>query len=73
MIATEAEHKSCLATLYFEDSVEALQTFETEQKTLFLTGKSENLSFGARFINSAEFTYTLYEKDNESTISAGIY
>ena len=37
IIATEAGHESCLATLYFKDSVEALQTCETEQIVLLST------------------------------------
>ena len=46
MIATETGHNSCLATLYFKDSVAALQVCETEQIVLPATEKAENLGFG---------------------------
>ena len=71
MIATEAGHESCLANLYFKDSVEALQTCETEQ-ILPSTEKAENLGYGAWLITSASTACTLYESDTESTTSSGI-
>ena len=66
MIATEAGHESCLATLYFKDIVEALQTCETEQIILPSTEKAENLGYDAWLITSATTAYTLYESDAES-------
>ena len=61
LIATEAGHESCLATPYFKDSVEALQTCETEQIILPSTEKAENLGYGAWLITSVTTAYTLYE------------
>ena len=46
MIATETGHGSCLATLFFKGSVEALQICDTEQIALPATEKAENLRFG---------------------------
>ena len=43
MIATETGHDSCLATLYFKDSVAALQVCETEQIVLPATEKIRKL------------------------------
>ena len=71
MIATEAGHESCLATLYFKDSVEALQTCETEQIILPSTEKAENLGCGPWLITSATTAYTLYESGTESATSSG--
>ena len=71
-IATESSHESRLATLYFTDSVEALQICETEQIILPSTEKAENLGYGAWLITSATTAYTLYESDTDSTTSAGI-
>ena len=72
MIATETGHDSCLATLYFKDSVAALQVCETEQIVLPATEKAENLGFGVWLITSATTAYTLFESDTESTTSSGI-
>ena len=72
MIATETGHDSCLATLYFKDSVAALQVCETEQTVLPATEKAENLGFGVWLITSATTAYTLFESDTESTTSSGI-
>ena len=41
MIATESGHESCLAALYFKESVEALEICETEQIILPSTEKAE--------------------------------
>ena len=41
LIATETGHDSCLATLYFKDSVAALQVCETEQIVLPATEKQK--------------------------------
>ena len=71
MIAIDAGHGSCLATLYCKDSVEALQTCETEQITLPSTEKAENLGYGAWLIISATTAHTLYESDTESTTFSG--
>ena len=46
MIATETGHGSCLATLFFRGSVDALQICDTEQIALPATEKAENLGFG---------------------------
>ena len=43
MIATETSHDSCLAMLYFKDSVAALQVCETEQIVLPANRKSRKL------------------------------
>ena len=43
MVATETGHDSCLATLYFENSVAALQVCETEQIVVPALEKAENL------------------------------
>ena len=43
MIATETGHDSCLATLYFKDSVAALEVCETEQIVLPATEKNRKL------------------------------
>ena len=72
MIATETGHYSCLATLYFEDSVAALQVCEIEQIVLPATEKAENLGYGVWLITSATTAYTLFESDTESTTSSGI-
>ena len=72
MIATETGHDSCLATLYFKDSVAALQVCETEQIVLPATEKAENLGYGVWLITSATTAYTLFESDTESTTSSGI-
>ena len=59
MIATETGHDSCLATLYFKDSVAALQVCETEQIVLPATEKkTENLGYGVWLITSATTAYT---------------
>ena len=68
MIATEAGHESCLATLYFKDSVEALQNCETEQ-LLLSTEKTENLGYGAWLVTSVITAHTLFECDMEFTTS----
>ena len=70
MIATETCHDSCLATLYFKDSVAALQVCETEQIVLPATEKAENFGFGVWLITSATTAYTLFESDTESTTSS---
>ena len=72
MIATETSHDSCLASLYFKDSVEALTVCETEQIVLSATEKAENLGYGVWLITSATTAYTLFESDTESTSSSGI-
>ena len=72
MIATEAGHESFLATLYFKESVEALQTCDTAQIISPSTEKAENLGYGAWLVPSATTAYTLYESDTESTTSSGI-
>ena len=71
MIATEASHDSCLATLCFKDSVAELQVCETEQIVLPATEKAENLGYGVWLITSATTAYTLFESDTESTTSSG--
>ena len=53
MIATEAGHESCQASLYFKDSVDALQSCKTEQILLPSTETVENLSYGAWLFTSA--------------------
>ena len=65
-------HDSCLATLYFKDSVGALQVWETEQIVLLATEKAENLRYGVWLITSAITAYTLFESDTESITSSGI-
>ena len=72
MIATETGHGSCLATLFFKGSVEALQICETEQILLPAAEKAENLGFGVWLITSATTAYTLIETDTSSTTSSGI-
>ena len=72
MIATETGHGSCLATLFFKGSVEALQICDTEQIALPATKKAENLGFGVWLITSATTAYTLFESDTASTSSSGI-
>ena len=72
MIATETGHDSCLATLYFKDSVAALQVCETEQIVLAPAEKAENLGYGVWLITSATTAYALFESDTESTTSSGI-
>ena len=72
MIATEAGHDSCLATLYFKDSVAALQVCETEQIVLPATEKAKNLGYGVWLKTSATTAYTVLESDTESTTSSGI-
>ena len=53
MIATETGYDSCLATMYFKDSVAALQVCETEQIVLPATEKAGNLGYGVWLITSA--------------------
>ena len=72
MIATERGHDSCLATLYFKDSVAALQVCEAEQIVLPAMEKAETLGYGVWLITSATTAYTLFESDTESTTSSGI-
>ena len=72
MIATETGHGSCLATLFFKGSVEALQICDTEQIALPATEKADNLGFGVWLITSATTAYTLFESDTASTTSSGI-
>lgn len=72
MIATETGHGSCLATLFFKGSVEALQICDTEQIFLPATEKAENLGFGVWLITSATTAYTLFESDTATTTSSGI-
>ena len=72
MIATETDHDSCLATLYFKDSVAALQVCETEQIGLSATEKAEAVGYGVWLITSATTAYTLFESDIESATSSGI-
>ena len=72
MIATETEHGSCSATLFFKGSVEALQICDTEQIALPATEKAENLGFGVWLITSATTAYTLFESETASTTSSGI-
>ena len=72
MIATETGHGSCLATLFFKGSVEALQICDTEQIALPATEKAENLGCGVWLITSAITTYTMFESDTASTTSSGI-
>ena len=72
MVATERGHGSCLATLSFKGSVEALQTGDTDQIALPATEKAENLGFGVWLITSATTAYTLFESDTASTTSSGI-
>ena len=71
MIATEARNESWLTTLYFNETVEALQNCKTEQTILPSTEKAENWSSGAWVINSATTAYTLRESDTKSTTSSG--
>ena len=66
MIATETGLDSCLATLYFKDSVAALHVF------FAATEKAENLRYGVRLITSATTAYTSSDSDTESTTSSGI-
>ena len=72
MIATATGHKSCLATLFFKGSVQALQICDTEQIALPATEKAENLGFGVWLITSATTAYTLFASDTASTTSSGI-
>ena len=72
MIATETGHGSCLATLFFKGSVEALQISDTEHNALPATEKAENLGFQFWLITSATTAYTLFESDTASTTSSGI-
>ena len=72
MIATETGHDSCLAMLYFKDSVAALQVCKAEQIVLPATEKAENLVFGVWLLTSATTAYTLFESDTESTTSSGV-
>ena len=73
MTATETGHDSCLATLYFKDSVAALQFCESEQIVLPATEKAKNLGYGVWLITSATTAYNLFESDTESTLSSGIF
>ena len=72
MIATGTGHGSCLATIFFKGSVEALQICNTEQIALPATEKAENLGFGVWLLTSAITAYTLFESDTASTTSSGI-
>ena len=72
MSATETGHGSCLATLFFKGSVEALQICDTEQIALPATKTAENLGFGVWLKTSATTAYTLFESDTASTTSSGI-
>ena len=72
MIATETGHDSCLATLYFKDSVAALQVCEAQQIRLPATEEAGNSGYGVWLITSATTAYTLFESDTESTASSGI-
>ena len=72
MTATETGHDSCLATLYFIDSVAASQVCETEQIVLPATEKAQNLGYGVWLITSATTAYTLFEADTKSATSSGI-
>ena len=53
IIATETGHDCYLATLYFKDSVAALQVCETEQIVLPATETAQNLGYGVWLITSA--------------------
>ena len=72
MIATETGHGSCLATLFFKGSVEALKIWDTEQIAFPATEKAENLGLGVWLITSANTGYTLFESATASTASSGI-
>ena len=72
MIATETGHGSCLATLFFKGTGEALQICDTEQIALPATEIAGNLGFGVWLITSATTAYTLFESDTASTTSSGI-
>ena len=72
MIATETSHDSCLATLYFKDSMAALRVCETEQIVLPATEKVEKLGHRVWLITSPTTAYNLFESDTESTTSSGI-
>ena len=68
---TETGHGSCLATLFFNGSVEVLQICDTEQLALPTTEKAENLGFGVWLITSATTAYTPFETNTASTTSSG--
>ena len=72
MIATESGHESCQATLYFKDSVQALQICGTEQINLPSKERAEKLGYGLWVFTSATTAHTLYESDTESTTSSSI-
>ena len=72
MIAKGTGHDSCLAALYFKDSVAALQVCETEQIVLPATEKAENLGYGVWLKTSATTAYTLFESDTDTATSSGI-
>ena len=61
MIATETSHDSCLATLYFKDSVATLQICGTEQILLPAVEKAEKIAYEVCLIASATTAYTLFE------------
>ena len=58
MIATETGQDSCLAALYFKESVAALQVCETEQIVLPATEKAENLGYGLAY--NVRYYYCFY-------------
>ena len=70
MNPTEAWIESSLATLYFKNTVEALETYETEQVILPSKEKANNLGDRAWINISITTAYTLSEFDTDSTTSS---
>ena len=65
-IPTELGHSSCLATLFFGTTLDALVTCPTENVVLPVIEAAENLGYGIWVILSATDTFTMRESSMDS-------
>ena len=70
-LATENKDSSCLATLYFEKSIDALKVCDTVPVPQPLKVKATNLGYGIWLITSAQANFELKENYMDSTTLAG--
>ena len=66
-IPTELGHSSCLATLFFGTTMDALVTCPTENVVLPVIEAAENLGYGIWVILSATDTFTMRESSMDSS------
>ena len=69
-IATEMGYSSCLATLFFQGTLEALKVCETHKIFLPAREQAYNLGYGVWLILSAHDSYTLTESDLLATTAS---